>query len=94
MNRGYLSRLILVLVLVASQWAATVHSVHHELLGHGADSCEQCAIAHAAPVPPATVAVVLPVLPDRPVQGPLRAGLSDRRPFARPNNRAPPLFLV
>lgn len=94
MGKSYLSRLLLVLVLVTSQWAATVHSIQHELLGQGSDTCQECAIAHAAPVPPAALALVLPALPDRSPDALPRPGIADRRPFARPNNRAPPSLLA
>ena len=88
------SRLLLVLVFVASQWLAVVHAAHHELIEHGGGNCHVCAIAHAAPVPPSIAAA-----PVRPVPGvALRVapiiGLIDQRPFARIHNRGPPSFLA
>lgn len=81
-------------MIVATQFVAIIHSTQHELNAPQAAHCDLCAVAHAAPVPP--TAAIVPILPRFTVTAsiPASAGLPDRRPYNRPNSRAPPSSLA
>ncbi|NKF23817.1 hypothetical protein [Solimonas marina] len=90
MKRQPFVHFLCALALVATQLFATVHATQHELTAPSTPHCGLCAIAHAPPLPSAAV-----------VAGPVTfeftddvahaiVALTDRRPFARPNSRAPP----
>lgn len=93
MQRRYFFHVFCAVMIFATQLVAVIHSTQHELTAPEAAHCELCAVAHAAPMPP--VAVVVPSLPHFEVIAAVAApaGLPDRRPYARPNSRAPPSLL-
>jgi hypothetical protein len=77
-----------------AQLLAVVHASQHELSAEKAGHCELCAVAHAAPVPPPALVVPLDFSFDIAPGSYTAIGLSDRRPFARPNTRGPPQLLA
>jgi hypothetical protein len=77
-----------------AQLFAVVHTTQHELTAEKSGHCELCAVAHAAPVPPAAPALYCDVSFDSLPVAQAADGLNDRRPFARPNTRGPPSFLA
>ncbi|MFT4046721.1 MAG: hypothetical protein QM661_08500 [Solimonas sp.] len=80
------------LAIVATQFVAIVHASQHELSTPDDAHCELCAIAHAAPLPPAAAALPAPTRYAVTRSVARIRSLADRRPFARPNSRAPPAF--
>ena len=94
MRTGRIQHWLLAVVFLASQMIALVHATHHDLAGHGPESCLLCDVADAVPVPPSAVVVPLLAGPYDTAPAPAMAGLRDRRPFARPNMRGPPFHLA
>lgn len=94
MKRRYSLHLLCALAIFAVQSFALVHATQHELSAESTAHCDTCAVAHAASLPPTTLLVPPQVRFDSipVVWAPI--DLTDRRPFARPNSRAPPHFLA
>lgn len=92
--RRQLLYVLCAMMIVITQFVAVAHREQHLLDSAHAEHCEICALADATPMPvaefvlpPVTGFVVeelqLPAVP-----------IHDRRPFARPNGRAPPAILA
>ncbi|MGH8447144.1 MAG: DUF2946 family protein [Solimonas sp.] len=93
-RQRYFLHVLCAVMIFATQLVAVMHSSGHELAAAQATHCDLCAVAHAAAIPP--VVALVPVLPRFALTAavPAPANLPDRRPYARPNSRAPPALLA
>jgi hypothetical protein len=89
-----LSRFLVAFGFLVVQTAAVVHATSHELKAESNNSCEVCALAHAAGAAPALIdasAIFIPrsIEPTRPLPA-----AAPSRTVARPQSRGPPAVLV
>jgi rubredoxin len=94
MTRRFYLHLLCALTIFAVQSFAVVHATRHELSADSTAHCDLCAVAHAAPMPPSPLAIPPHTRFDSIPVELIAPGTTDRRPFARPNTRAPPHPLV
>lgn len=93
-ERRYALLLIALLGFVIGQWFAVIHATQHELSAGHTDSCQICAVAHAAGGTPAVSLVpAATARHSKELPAPVieRAAL---QPIARPRCRAPPFLFA
>lgn len=94
MKQRYSLNALCAVAIFLAQLFAVVHATQHELSVENTGHCELCAVAHAAPMPPAPLVFSGAASFDSQPVVPVLGGLNDRRPFARPNTRGPPSRLA